>query len=91
MLWTAPHTASQCAKVVAVRNHLKGAPSDMNISTIGLDIAKNVFQFHGVDEPGVRSSPSAFLTSTNGTPRSCGSFATDTSTVVAPSTSVGPS
>ncbi|MGH8550243.1 MAG: IS110 family transposase, partial [Methylococcales bacterium] len=24
----------------------------MKITTIGLDIAKNVFQIHGVDEPG---------------------------------------
>jgi transposase len=31
---------------------LEGEPSEMKISTIGLDLAKTVFQVHGVDEAG---------------------------------------
>jgi len=31
---------------------MKGEPPDMKISTIGLDIARNVFQVHGVNESG---------------------------------------
>ena len=31
---------------------MKREPSEMNATTIGLDIAKNVFQVHGVDAEG---------------------------------------
>ncbi len=31
---------------------MKGEPSEMEVSTIGLDIAKSVFQVHGLDEAG---------------------------------------
>jgi len=40
------------AKVVVVINHEQEEPSTMNISTIGLDLAKNVFQVHGIDDTG---------------------------------------
>src|ERR1700756_5974563 len=54
MLWTAPHsTASMCQRVVALEaNHYEGEPSMGEVSTIGLDIAKSVFQVHGVDVDG---------------------------------------
>jgi transposase len=34
--------------VIVVTNHMRGAVQ-MQITTIGLDIAKNVFQVHGID------------------------------------------
>jgi transposase len=40
-----------CAKVEAVSNHERGR-RPMQITTVGLDIAKNVFQVHGIDERG---------------------------------------
>jgi hypothetical protein len=42
-------SASKCHRVVAPkRSTLRGAVQ-MEITTIGLDIAKNVFQVHGID------------------------------------------
>ncbi len=38
--------------MVIVINHEQEEPSVMNISTIGLDLAKNVFQVHGIDDTG---------------------------------------
>src|SRR5687767_12466427 len=51
MVWTAPPAASRCAKVAVsfVRTRIKEEPSMQRISTIGLDIAKSVFQVHAVD------------------------------------------
>jgi transposase len=40
-----------CAKVESVTNPRR-ATSKMQVTTIGLDIAKNVFQVHGVDAQG---------------------------------------
>jgi hypothetical protein len=53
MRWTPLEPASMCHKV-AVDDFAtnEGAPA-MKITTIGLDIAKSVFQVHGVDEEGV--------------------------------------
>jgi hypothetical protein len=34
--------------VIVVTNHMRGAVQ-MQVTTIGLDIAKNVFQVHGID------------------------------------------
>lgn len=53
MGWTAPDpTASHCAKVVlSIGPPGKGAAA-MQVSTVGLDIAKNLFQVHGVDADG---------------------------------------
>lgn len=46
-------TASQCAKVGVFSNPLEqtGA-SDMKVTTLSIDLAKNVFQLHGVNEFG---------------------------------------
>jgi transposase len=37
--------------VLLETNHEK-EPSDMNVTTIGIDLAKSVFQLHGVDAQG---------------------------------------
>jgi transposase len=42
---------TDCAKVAVVTDH-EGGRRPMQITTVGLDIAKNVFQVHGVDEHG---------------------------------------
>ena len=47
-VWTAPLPASMCHRVIVGTNHMRGA-IQMQIPTIGLDIAKNVFQVHGID------------------------------------------
>ena len=54
MGWTPPPLDGiSCAKVGARSNHLSGAgASTMKITTVGIDLAKNVFQVHGVDERG---------------------------------------
>src|SRR5581483_8759987 len=48
--WTAPD-GIRCAKMGCFYSQ-RGGPSVMQISTIGLDIAKNVFQVHGEDGEG---------------------------------------
>ncbi len=40
------------ANVVVVINHEQEELSIMNVTTIGLDLAKNVFQVHGIDDTG---------------------------------------
>ncbi len=40
------------AKVVVVINHEQEELSAMKITTVGLDLAKNVFQVHGIDDTG---------------------------------------
>ena len=51
MGWMAPFAACVgCRKLVAVKHSTKGEPPHMEITTIGLDLAKHVFQVHGVDE-----------------------------------------
>jgi transposase len=45
-----PLTASMCQSWV-VKNTNGREPSMREVSTIGLDLAKNVFQVHGVDAP----------------------------------------
>src|SRR3954467_3359747 len=48
-----PLTASRCQSVKAIRrSRAKWEPSAMQITTIGLDLAKSVFQVHGVDATG---------------------------------------
>jgi hypothetical protein len=49
MGWMAPWR-HRCAKMVVVKDHQQ--PSMGNITTIGLDLAKSVFQVHAVDEVG---------------------------------------
>lgn len=48
-----PNTASECQSSggITTTNHRKGHPK-MKVTTIGIDLAKNVFQIHGVDERG---------------------------------------
>src|SRR5499427_4211381 len=54
MLWTAPTLRHQSAKGWSREaNHVEGEPSMGEVSTIGLDIAKSVFQVHGVGDAGV--------------------------------------
>jgi len=49
MEWSPPSKRHQSAKVGVFIIHRKRA-TNMNITTIGIDLAKNVFQVHGVDE-----------------------------------------
>jgi transposase len=51
MGWMAPTTGIDCAKVW-LSQPLGKEPPTMKISTVGLDLAKNVFQVHGIDEGG---------------------------------------
>jgi transposase len=41
-----------CQSVVVIFNHEQKEPPTMNITTVGLDLAKNVFQVHAIDEAG---------------------------------------
>src|SRR4051812_30529518 len=54
MGWTPPPvTASRCAKVEALLQPLEPRrASTMKITTVGIDLAKSVFQVHGIDEHG---------------------------------------
>jgi transposase len=51
MGWMAP-LRHQCAKLVFSENHQEREPSMSEITTIGLDLAKHVFQVHGIDPEG---------------------------------------
>jgi transposase len=51
MGWTAPD-GIVCAKLADDESRQERRPSAMEIGTIGLDIAKSVFQVHGVDAEG---------------------------------------
>ena len=51
MGWMAPWR-HRSAKMVVVKDHQQREPSMGDITTIGLDLAKHVFQVHGVDETG---------------------------------------
>ena len=51
MGWMAP-LRHQCAKLVFSENHQEREPSMSEITTIGLDLAKHVFQVHGIDAQG---------------------------------------
>lgn len=51
MAWTPPLIHGiRCARVVVLLDYSN--EQVMNITTIGLDLAKNVFQVHGVNEQG---------------------------------------
>jgi transposase len=52
MVWTAPER-HLCARVKGVVTNTRKERSDMQVTTIGLDLAKQVFQVHGVDVKGV--------------------------------------
>ena len=49
MLWTAPALRHQMPKGGFVKRTTLRRAVHMQITTIGLDIAKNVFQVHGID------------------------------------------
>src|ERR1700745_4324954 len=51
MGWMAP-LRHRGAKLVFLKNHQEKEPSMSEITTIGLDLAKHVFQVHGVDAEG---------------------------------------
>src|SRR5215469_3875566 len=51
MGWTAPER-HLCARVVGAVTNTRKEPSKMQVSTIGLDLAKQVFQVHGVNAEG---------------------------------------
>src|SRR6266478_1031574 len=51
MGWMAP-LRHQCAKLVFSENHQEREPSMSEITTIGLDLAKHVFQVHSIDPEG---------------------------------------
>src|SRR5512147_336276 len=53
MLWTAPPPARECHECGrCLRPHYLEEPNMQTITTVGLDIAKSVFQVHGVDAQG---------------------------------------
>ena len=41
-----PFPASECQSVVSIEDHEQKQPYAMKVSTVGLDLAKNVFQVH---------------------------------------------
>jgi hypothetical protein len=49
MGWMAP-LRHRGAKLVFPKNHQEREPSMSKITTIGLDLAKHVFQVHGIDD-----------------------------------------
>ncbi len=53
MGWMAPAPGiAMCQSVVSIKDHEQKEPSVMNVSTVGLDLAKNVFQIHAIDDAG---------------------------------------
>jgi hypothetical protein len=53
MLWTAPPPARECHGYGCCWcNYDSEEPNMQTITTVGLDIAKSVFQVHGVDVEG---------------------------------------
>ena len=47
-----PQTASQCAKLAVLKHKLKERASMGEVTIIGVDLAKNVFQVHGAAADG---------------------------------------
>jgi len=52
MQWTTPAPGIECAKGCSLKSESPEGVVHMQISTIGIDLAKNVFQLHGVDTQG---------------------------------------
>src|SRR3974390_2428484 len=52
MWWTTPAPGIECAKGCSLNNESPEGVVHMQVSTIGVDLAKNVFQVHGVDSAG---------------------------------------
>ena len=56
MGWTPPHlSASMCQTEIVDISVNDKEESAMKINRVGVDLAKNVFQLHGVDRKGKRS------------------------------------
>jgi len=53
MWWTTPAPGIECAKGVIVEQRITGGVVHIHVNTIGVDLAKNVFQVHGVDSAGI--------------------------------------
>lgn len=47
-----PRSRHLCAKLWSLLNAHQREPSVMQVSTMGLDLAKHVFQVHGIDADG---------------------------------------
>ena len=47
-----PRTASKCQSVANINSHKLQEATAMKITTVGIDLAKNVLQVHAVDEHG---------------------------------------
>jgi transposase len=52
MMWTAPHKASRCHRVIVDDESPERGRPRQQLPTIGIDLAKKVFQVHGVDAEG---------------------------------------
>ena len=52
MLWTAPPPAHRCHGCGVRLTLPRGGAKHAEVTTIGLDIAKSVFQVHGIDAEG---------------------------------------
>ena len=52
MVWTAPER-HLCARVMGVVTNTRKEPPDMQVTTIGLDLAKQIFKVHGIGVEGV--------------------------------------
>ena len=52
MLWTAHRHVSANEVVADGAATIRGEPDMQTVTTIGLDIAKSVFQVHGIDAAG---------------------------------------
>ena len=53
MVWISPAPGiAMCQSVVSIKDHEQKGPSAMNVSIIGLDLGKNVFQVHAIDDCG---------------------------------------
>jgi hypothetical protein len=48
MVWMAPLTASRCAMLAPLETSIGMGVTPMEIATLGIDLAKSVFQLHGV-------------------------------------------
>jgi hypothetical protein len=58
MWWTTPAPGIECAKRGSLNNESPEGVVHMQLSTIGVDLAKNVFQVHGVDNAEGHHHPS---------------------------------
>jgi hypothetical protein len=67
MGWMAPLRHPGAKLLCASESAAKREPSMSEITTIGLDLAKHVFQVHGVNAEGASLHPPSFCAETRGT------------------------